>query len=114
LRRGRGRDGDGDGGQGASTGTRSRRSHRACRCLSRTRGPILSPDGKRAALGAHAPGIVARDARSGRLLWRAAGGVFAAAAGRVYTQDATLDLATGEQVATHPPLYTGIRFAQDG
>jgi hypothetical protein len=57
--------------------------------------------------------IVARAARTGRLLWRADGGEFAAAAGRVYTQDATLDLASGEQVATHAPLYSGLRFAEE-
>jgi hypothetical protein len=55
--------------------------------------------------------IKARDARSGRLLWRASGSAQAVAAGRVYTQSAVLDLATGEQVGTHPPIYSAIRFA---
>ena len=54
----------------------------------------------------------ARDARSGRLLWRGSGHVLAVAAGRVYTEDATLDLETGERVGTHAPILTGLRFAR--
>jgi outer membrane protein assembly factor BamB len=55
--------------------------------------------------------VKARDARSGRLLWRASGSAQAVAAGRVYTQSAVLDLATGELVGTLPPIYSAIRFA---
>jgi hypothetical protein len=53
-------------------------------------------------------GITARDARTGRVRWRADGSVLAVAAGRVYTQEATLDLATGERVGAHAPVYGGI------
>ncbi|MDA0162863.1 hypothetical protein OM076_21495 [Solirubrobacter ginsenosidimutans] len=54
--------------------------------------------------------VTARDARTGRLLWRAPGAAQAVAAGRVYAQPAVLDLATGKQVGTHPPVFSAIRF----
>jgi hypothetical protein len=52
--------------------------------------------------------IVARDAATGRLRWRSAGGVLAAVGGRVYTRDATLDLRTGARVGTYAPIYGGV------
>ncbi|WP_028068148.1 hypothetical protein, partial [Solirubrobacter soli] len=86
----------------------ARRDENAGRATRRDEG------GGRAARRGDAAGarVVARDARTGRLLWRAPGGVFGVAAGRVYTQDVTRDLATGEQVGTHAPLYGGIGFAE--
>jgi hypothetical protein len=62
-------------------------------------------------LGTGGGTVKARDAKSGRLFWRASGSVQAVAAGRVYAQPAVLDLATGEQVGTHPFVYSAIRFA---
>jgi hypothetical protein len=57
--------------------------------------------------------VTARDARTGRLLWRAPGAAQAVAAGRVYAQPAVLDLATGEQVGTYPPVFSAIRFVMN-
>ena len=57
--------------------------------------------------------VRARDARSGRSLWRASGGpALTIAAGRVYTRRAVLDLRTGEQVGTPPPTTSTYVFAE--
>jgi len=61
---------------------------------------IASGDGK----------VTAREAASGRVVWRAAGSVAAVAAGRVYAQPAVLDAATGERVGTHPVPNTLLRL----
>ena len=55
--------------------------------------------------------VRARDARTGRLLWRASGQALAVAADRVYAQPAVLDLRTGERVGTHPQAFSDLRFA---
>ena len=54
--------------------------------------------------------IPARDARTGRLRWRAAGRPVAVAAGRVYAQPAVLDLANGERRGTHPTFDAQLRI----
>ncbi|HEY6892042.1 MAG TPA: hypothetical protein VI300_29840, partial [Solirubrobacter sp.] len=64
-------------------------------------------------IGTGARKITARDARTGRVLWRKPGSAQAVAAGRVYAQPAVLDLATGEQVGTHPEVFSAIRFVMN-
>jgi hypothetical protein len=64
-------------------------------------------------IGTGARNVTARNARTGRLLWRAPGAAQAVAAGRVYAQPAVLDLATGEQVGTHPEVFSAIRFVMN-
>jgi hypothetical protein len=56
--------------------------------------------------------VRARDARTGRLRWRARGQALAVAAGRLYAQPAVLDLRTGERVGTHPPSTSRFLFAE--
>jgi hypothetical protein len=56
--------------------------------------------------------VRARDARTGKLRWRASGHALAVTAGRVYAQPAVLDLRTGERVGTHPPTTSSVRFAE--